>query len=117
MRDDGVSYASAPGGWRAQAACRDADPALFEPLTSTEQTTYRHRPHAHPRIREALSYCAECPVRAQCLAEAVNETQFAAVGVWGGQHIGWSQAKRNLGNARRRTGDTKIREVFGGRSV
>lgn len=54
--------------WRVSAACRDADPdVLF--VQGAEQ----HR---------AKSVCMGCPVRTECLAEALdNRIEF---GVWGG---------------------------------
>lgn len=43
--------------WRAQAACRGADTALF----------YREG-----ACREARAYCARCPVTAECLDDALT---------------------------------------------
>ncbi|RJQ74146.1 WhiB family transcriptional regulator [Pseudonocardiaceae bacterium YIM PH 21723] len=59
---------SEPGAWRPAAACRDSDPdRLF--VRGAEQ-------------REARGICRGCPVRAECLAEALdNRIEF---GVWGG---------------------------------
>lgn len=54
--------------WRRYARCRDHDP---------DQLFVRGA-----RQREARRICAGCPVRAQCLAEALdNRVEF---GVWGG---------------------------------
>jgi WhiB family redox-sensing transcriptional regulator len=55
--------------WRQQAACRDADTAIFFPDSDTE---------AGP----ALAVCATCPVREACLEFALATNQ--ADGVWGG---------------------------------
>lgn len=54
--------------WAAQARCRGTDPeALFV------QGAAQH---------QAKKICAGCPVRSQCLADALdNRTEF---GVWGG---------------------------------
>jgi WhiB family redox-sensing transcriptional regulator len=54
--------------WRVSASCRDEDPdGLF--VRGAEQ-------------RRAKLVCLNCPVRAQCLAEALdNRIEF---GVWGG---------------------------------
>lgn len=54
--------------WRVAAACRDADPdVLF--VRGAEQ-------HSAKRV------CMGCPVRTECLAEALdNRVEF---GVWGG---------------------------------
>lgn len=62
----------AEGGWRARAACKDADPELFFPPPSD----------AEKAARRAKAICAGCPVRPECLAEALgNRIEF---GVWGG---------------------------------
>ncbi|MFE5488298.1 WhiB family transcriptional regulator [Streptomyces sp. NPDC056527] len=54
--------------WREDAACRSADPEeLFAEAA---------------RQKRAKSVCAGCPVRTECLAEALdNRIEF---GVWGG---------------------------------
>ena len=46
--------------WHAQAACRGASPDLFFPERGSRSYV------------EALSYCAGCPVRSQCLASALE---------------------------------------------
>lgn len=48
--------------WRDRAACRDADPRLFE-IDGAGQ---------HPYAAEANTYCNRCPVRRECLADAVE---------------------------------------------
>ena len=58
-----------PAAWRAQAACRGTDPALF----------YDPHPAA---IDAAKAVCARCPVRAACAAHAVAAGE--EFGVWGG---------------------------------
>lgn len=72
-----------PGRWVEQAACRDqgADP---EPAVRN-----RHYPTAtedSSRYREqtarALTVCAWCPVRADCLAHALAAGEDE--GIWGG---------------------------------
>ena len=57
-----------PGNWRRHAACRDGDPdRLF--VRGAAQ-------------REVKVVCLACPVRMECLAEALdNRIEF---GVWGG---------------------------------
>lgn len=49
--------------WRERAECRDTDPAVFEP-----DDTHTPRPDewVHPR-----SICAACPVREECLEDAL----------------------------------------------
>ncbi|MDA3624289.1 WhiB family transcriptional regulator [Saccharopolyspora sp. WRP15-2] len=100
VSDLGTSYGADPGGWRASAACRGADPELFRQRSQTELKTFKHKPQAHPSLREAYGYCGRCPVREECLADALAETQFARVGVWGGVHFGFTEAERNLARAR-----------------
>ncbi|HTR71642.1 MAG TPA: WhiB family transcriptional regulator [Mycobacteriales bacterium] len=60
--------------WRANAACLDADPEQFFPLTD-----------AGPSLRQvdsALAVCAGCSVRTACLNWAIaNDVRH---GVWGG---------------------------------
>lgn len=60
--------------WRENAACRDADPELFFPVSDMG-------PGAR-QVAEAKAVCARCPVRAQCLDYALD----AALdhGVFGG---------------------------------
>lgn len=47
--------------WRRDAACRDADPELFYPVS-----------HAAQAAEDALAICAVCPVRETCLAEELE---------------------------------------------
>jgi WhiB family transcriptional regulator, redox-sensing transcriptional regulator len=49
--------------WRDRAACRDADPELFFPVSSIG-------PGAR-QIAEAKAVCAGCPVRDRCLDYAL----------------------------------------------
>lgn len=62
-------------GWQNSAGCRDADSELFFPLSYGSE-------HAE-QIAEAKSYCAVCPVRAECLDYAVATDQ--KYGIWGGE--------------------------------
>ena len=55
--------------WRAGAACKDFDTEVFFPVTDEGATL-------------ALSVCASCPVRADCLDWAILTRQDD--GVWGG---------------------------------
>lgn len=55
--------------WRGQAACRNLDTEIFFPDSEAD---------AGP----ALSVCAACPVRAECLDWAIATRQHD--GVWGG---------------------------------
>jgi WhiB family redox-sensing transcriptional regulator len=68
------------GGWRAHAACKDADPDLFFP------------DRAGTDISAAQAICAGCPVRAECheFAEATSQVH----GVWAGVDRGSPKARR-----------------------
>ena len=57
------------GTWTQQAACRGADTEIFYPASPDEEA-------------EALSICATCPVRAQCLDYAIRNRE--TYGIWGG---------------------------------
>jgi WhiB family transcriptional regulator, redox-sensing transcriptional regulator len=61
-------------GWRLLAACRDADPDLFFPVSASGPCL--------DQITQAKAICARCPVRRQCLGFALNTRQDH--GVWGG---------------------------------
>lgn len=50
--------------WRDRAACRDADPELFFPISELG-------PGAR-QLTEAKAVCARCPVREQCLDYALD---------------------------------------------
>ena len=61
--------------WEDEALCRqlDLDPELFFIVGKEENN--------EPQIAEAKSYCHQCPVRAECLGEALRKGRF---GIWGG---------------------------------
>jgi WhiB family transcriptional regulator, redox-sensing transcriptional regulator len=59
--------------WRGSAACLDADTELFFPAGVTGPAA---------DIRAAKAICGRCPVRACCLAYALDTGQ--AAGIWGG---------------------------------
>jgi len=70
--------------WRARAACLGADPEIFFPVGEP----------ADPfdvRNAAALALCAVCPVRATCLAEALDRIPD---GVVGGMTAGQRRAYR-----------------------
>lgn len=73
--------------WREQARCRDGLGTLTE-LFFSEQLD---------DIARAKEFCAECPVKAQCLAGALARQE--PWGVWGGQLV-WKG--RVLAQKRRR---------------
>jgi len=60
--------------WRQAAACRDADPDLFFPVSAAGP--------ALRQIDEAKRICRACPVQAQCLTWALDHR--VGFGVWGG---------------------------------
>lgn len=70
----GVTMKPAEPGmhWSASALCAQVDPALFFPA----------RGHAAP---EARQICMGCPVRAECLADALSRNEPS--GVWGGLSV------------------------------
>lgn len=68
--EEEVQATSADGSWYEHAACQGMDTALFFPAKG----------HVVPP--EVKEVCARCPVRAECLAYAIETHQ--AFGVWGG---------------------------------
>ena len=68
-------------GWHRQAACRGAEhPEIFFPERGSG------------RPDDALSYCERCTVRAPCLGAALELSDHAVVGVWGGTSGGTASA-------------------------
>jgi len=84
------SRASSPpvGGWSwlAEAACRGLPVEMFVGPDGETPTGRRERE------LEAVAICAECPVRAQCLAHAMTQPEL--FGVWGGTTEGDRAAAR-----------------------
>lgn len=60
--------------WRELAACRRHDPEFFFPIGKTGR--------AFAEIQRAKAICVSCPVRAECLAFALDTDQD--YGIWGG---------------------------------
>jgi WhiB family redox-sensing transcriptional regulator len=60
--------------WRAESACRTADPDLFFPVAVGTA--------AGKQIARAQRICAGCPVRQECLDFALLTREPA--GIWGG---------------------------------
>jgi hypothetical protein len=74
--------------WRALAACRDADPEIFFPVGDPADPF-------DPRNADALAYCARCPVRAECAAEALVRIPYGvAGGMTAGQRAAYLRARR-----------------------
>jgi WhiB family redox-sensing transcriptional regulator len=61
-------------GWRARAACRNLDPDLFFPVSTTGP--------ALGQIEAAKAVCRGCTARTECLEFALATNQEA--GIWGG---------------------------------
>jgi WhiB family transcriptional regulator, redox-sensing transcriptional regulator len=59
--------------WRA-AACRDAEPELFFPISA--------KPASSAQVKRAKLICASCPVCSNCLSYALDHRQEQ--GIWGG---------------------------------
>lgn len=76
-------------GWRDQAACRHADPALFFGPDAERE------PGRLAREASARAICSGCPVRTACLEYAMDRP--ARYGLWGGLN----EAERLLERRRR----------------
>jgi WhiB family redox-sensing transcriptional regulator len=60
--------------WWHAAACRDAEPELFFPISATAASS--------AQVKRAKLICASCPVRSACLTYALDHRQEQ--GIWGG---------------------------------
>jgi WhiB family transcriptional regulator, redox-sensing transcriptional regulator len=60
--------------WWNLAACRNAEPELFFPISATSASL--------PAVERAKAVCASCPVQSQCLRYALRHRQEQ--GIWGG---------------------------------
>lgn len=60
--------------WRYLAICRSEDPELFHPVSQSG-------PAYDAQVEKAKAVCHRCPVRAECLSEALASPQD---GIWGG---------------------------------
>jgi len=60
--------------WWGLAACRDAEPEVFFPISATAAS--------RDTIARAKQVCASCPVQSQCLSYALRHRQEQ--GIWGG---------------------------------
>lgn len=98
MRDGGQNE-----DWRHRATCRDLPPSLFFP-TRDEFT-------AEARV-QALLVCARCPVRTNCLVEALAQ-EIDVEGVWGGFYF----PPRKGGDSRRKLALRRAREWLFARQV
>jgi WhiB family redox-sensing transcriptional regulator len=75
--------------WIERASCLEQDPDLFFPVGTTGP--------AIEQTARAKAVCVGCPVRAECLAWALDTCQDA--GVWGGLD---EEERREIRRARRR---------------
>lgn len=66
------------------AACTLADSALFDPITREEQEDPALYPLISVRMAAAGAICQDCPVRAECLADALDRRRL---GFYGGQYL------------------------------
>jgi WhiB family transcriptional regulator, redox-sensing transcriptional regulator len=88
-----LGSAVASAGWMSRGACQREDPELFFPISDGA---------AHLAVA-AKAVCKTCPVRASCLAIAVETRQD---GIWGGTTSDERYAMRNQASPRRITGRT-----------
>jgi hypothetical protein len=61
------------GEWRERAHCRSVEPETFFP-------TAEAGPEYEAQVAVAKTVCARCPVRAECLAEALVRIPFGVAG-------------------------------------
>ena len=78
--------------WSERAACQDAPPDLFFPVSDFGAAT--------AQINEAKWICGRCPVRADCLRHALSRGE--ASGIWGGTT---ELERRHLRRSRRAVGN------------
>jgi WhiB family transcriptional regulator, redox-sensing transcriptional regulator len=77
-----------PRSWVDLAGCREADPDIFFPISTTGA--------ALGQMHEAQAICALCPVAADCLDWALRTGQD--YGVWGGTSPEERRALRTIGH-------------------
>jgi WhiB family transcriptional regulator, redox-sensing transcriptional regulator len=86
-----------PMNWRRDAACRDVDPELFFPISTTGA--------ALRQVYEAKRICRGCPAQFQCLAWALEHE--VTDGVWGGTTEAERRTLRSLPDERRSMGQPR----------
>lgn len=59
--------------WRTRSACRDVDPETFFPVAESG-------PVHDAAVTAAKAVCARCPVRAECLADALDRLPYGVAG-------------------------------------
>ncbi|WP_182708812.1 WhiB family transcriptional regulator [Thermomonospora cellulosilytica] len=78
--------------WMSRAACKDADPNLFQPRGEGD-----HIPKG--QLERARAVCRPCPVRRQCLRYALDNPRLTTSGVWGGSTLSEREAYRKAAKA------------------
>ncbi len=72
-----VTHSDDPTAWRDKAACLgEMAAAFYPPLHAEKRATRAAREH------RAKAICAACPVRQQCLEQALERGE--RYGIWGG---------------------------------
>lgn len=69
VHDAGMATITAPVDWHTLANCAGVEPDLFFPVLGGDAA-------------KAKAVCQECPVREECLRDAIARDEW--VGVWGG---------------------------------
>lgn len=80
--------------WRDDAACKTADVEIFFPETSLAADT-----------KPALEFCRTCPVRRECLADALKTMMEEDLGIRGGLGPGSRRKLRSPGGRAKRLPD------------
>ncbi|HET9899016.1 MAG TPA: WhiB family transcriptional regulator [Streptosporangiaceae bacterium] len=89
--------------WWSAAACRNAEPDLFFPISAT--------PASKATIQRAKQVCASCPVSAQCLSYALHHRQEQ--GIWGGL----TDDERRLLSSRQTASERRARSTLAYRAT
>lgn len=74
--------------WRRQALCVDVDPELFFPVAAEGSAPFA------VQLAVARAVCAQCPVKRECVAEAVRGGYG---GIWGGTTEAERRALKSVG--------------------
>jgi WhiB family transcriptional regulator, redox-sensing transcriptional regulator len=74
--------------WTEDAECRFVNAEVFFPP-----------PENHLLVKAAKKVCRHCPVRRQCLDEALSVAPTADHGIWGGTTPGERRGLRSRGRA------------------
>lgn len=91
--------------WWRRAACRTADPVLFDERDMSGPVKYAPA----DLKRTAEQYCGVCPVLAQCRAEADEHPTLT--GLFGGRYRTYGKTKRNYREFELLADDTTCRTV------